>query len=209
MRIHIGDERRYGRPQDCVCTNCPRMPLATATSAIFGPFIFESNAPSERHHGWTIGLGRCSKKYIWKISKPAPARRKLLRCWRNIARFAKATSFPIHAFSPVCLPEHASNLAVVQPIGDRDYLYIYYGRTIFQTSGVEMMGSKVSQWKSEVGSFFCEAYDLRQPSCALCTRCTVRIMDTRAFVGTAYPAGPRNRRQPAAGRVQSAAQVPR
>jgi diguanylate cyclase (GGDEF)-like protein/PAS domain S-box-containing protein len=62
-------------------------------------------------------------------------------------------------FNPERLAEHASNLAVVEPIGGGDYLYIYYGRTIFETSGVEMLGSKVSQWKSEVGAFFCQAYD--------------------------------------------------
>ena len=50
------------------------------------------------------------------------------------------------------LAEHASNLAVVEPIGGGDYLYIHYGRTIFENSGVEMLGSKVSQWKSEVGT---------------------------------------------------------
>ena len=62
-------------------------------------------------------------------------------------------------FNPERLAEHASNLAVVEPIDSGDYLYIHYGRTIFETSGVEMLGSKVSQWKSEVGTFFCHAYD--------------------------------------------------
>jgi diguanylate cyclase (GGDEF)-like protein/PAS domain S-box-containing protein len=62
-------------------------------------------------------------------------------------------------FNPERLAEHASNLAVVEPIGSGDYLYVYYGRTIFETSGVEMLGSTVSQWKSEVGAFFCQAYD--------------------------------------------------
>jgi diguanylate cyclase (GGDEF)-like protein len=62
-------------------------------------------------------------------------------------------------FNPERLAEHASNLAVVEPIKGGDYLYIYYGRAIFETSGVEMLGSKVSQWKSEVGAFFCQAYD--------------------------------------------------
>ena len=69
-------------------------------------------------------------------------------------------TLPCYAdFNPERLTEHASNLAVVEPIGGGDYLYIYYGRTIFETSGVEMLGSKVSQWKSEVGTFFCHAYD--------------------------------------------------
>ena len=62
-------------------------------------------------------------------------------------------------FNPERLAEHASNLAVVEPTGSGDYLYVYYGRAIFETSGVEMLGSKVSQWKSEVGTFFCQAYD--------------------------------------------------
>jgi diguanylate cyclase (GGDEF)-like protein len=62
-------------------------------------------------------------------------------------------------FNPERLAEHASNLAVVEPVGSGDYLYTYYGRTIFETSGVEMLGSKVSMWKSEVGAFFCQAYD--------------------------------------------------
>jgi diguanylate cyclase (GGDEF)-like protein len=61
--------------------------------------------------------------------------------------------------NPERLPEHAPNLAVVEPIGGDDYLYVYYGRTIAAESGVEMLGSKVSQWKSEVGLFFCQAYD--------------------------------------------------
>jgi diguanylate cyclase (GGDEF)-like protein/PAS domain S-box-containing protein len=62
-------------------------------------------------------------------------------------------------FNPEHLAEHAPNLAVVKPIGGGDYLYVYYGRAIFEASGVEMLGSKVSQWKSEVGDFFREAYD--------------------------------------------------
>ena len=62
-------------------------------------------------------------------------------------------------FNPESIPEHASNLAVVEPTDDGDYLYVYYGRAIFEASGVEMLGSKVSQWTSEVGLFFCQAYD--------------------------------------------------
>ena len=88
----------------------------------------------------------------------APQIGALLAHYRSLC---KDDALPAYSqFNPEILGEHASNLAVVQPIESRDYLYIYYGRTIFQTSGVEMMGSKVSQWKSEVGSFFCEAYDL-------------------------------------------------
>src|SRR5262245_12088502 len=69
-------------------------------------------------------------------------------------------TLPCYAdFNPERLVEHASNLAVVEPVGGGDYLYIYYGRSIFETSGVEMLGSRVSQWKSEVGRFFCHAYD--------------------------------------------------
>ena len=88
----------------------------------------------------------------------APQIAVLLAHYRSLC---KRDAIPAYAdFNPELLAEHASNLAVVQPIGEGDFLYIYYGRTIFQTSGVEMMGSRVSQWKSEVGAFFCEAYDL-------------------------------------------------
>jgi diguanylate cyclase (GGDEF)-like protein len=88
----------------------------------------------------------------------APQIAGLLAHYRSLC---SGDALPTHSkFNPELLSEHASNLAVVQPVGEGDYLYIYYGRTIFQTSGVEMMGSRVSQWKSEVGAFFCEAYDL-------------------------------------------------
>jgi hypothetical protein len=61
-------------------------------------------------------------------------------------------------FNPEQLKTHAPHLAVVAS-GGGDYVYIYYGQAIRETSGVEMLGSKVSQWKSEVGTFFCQAYD--------------------------------------------------
>ena len=87
----------------------------------------------------------------------APQIAALLAHYRSLC---KGSELPFYAdFNPERLAEHASNLAVVEPIGSDDYLYIYYGRTIFETSGVEMLGSKVSQWKSEVGAFFCHAYD--------------------------------------------------
>jgi diguanylate cyclase (GGDEF)-like protein len=66
---------------------------------------------------------------------------------------------PYSDFNPKQLTEHAANLAVVKPLGAGDYLYVHYGRAIFEASGVEMLGSKVSQWKSEVGAFFCAVYD--------------------------------------------------
>ena len=82
---------------------------------------------------------------------------ELLAHYRSLSSDGELPSYA--DFNPERLAEHASNLAVVEPIDCRDYLYIYYGRTIFETSGVEMLGSKVSQWKSEVGAFFCQAYD--------------------------------------------------
>ena len=87
----------------------------------------------------------------------APQIGTLLARYRSLA---KDGGLPSYAdFNPERLVEHAGSLAVVEPVGSGDYLYIYYGRTIFETSGVEMLGSKVSQWKSEVGTFFCQAYD--------------------------------------------------
>ena len=87
----------------------------------------------------------------------APQIAALLGHYRSLA---KDGALPSYAdFNAESLAEHASNLAVVEPIGGGDYLYIHYGRTIFENSGVEMLGSKVSQWKSEVGIFFCQAYD--------------------------------------------------
>src|SRR5436853_6757978 len=87
----------------------------------------------------------------------APQIVTLLAYYRSLSMDGALPSYA--DFNPEHLAEHASNLAVVEPIGISDYLYIYYGRTIFETSGVEMLGSKVSQWKSEVGAFFCQAYD--------------------------------------------------
>jgi diguanylate cyclase (GGDEF)-like protein len=87
----------------------------------------------------------------------APQIAALLAQYQSISTDGALPSYT--DFNPERLAEHASNLAVVEPIGAGDFLYIYYGRTIFETSGVEMLGSRVSQWKSEVGTFFCQAYD--------------------------------------------------
>src|SRR4051794_24781468 len=87
----------------------------------------------------------------------APQISTLLAQYRSLQ---KDEALPLYRdFNPHSLAEHASHLAVVEPIGSGDYLYIYYGQTIFDTSGVQMLGSKVSQWQSEVGRFFCQAYD--------------------------------------------------
>jgi diguanylate cyclase (GGDEF)-like protein len=87
----------------------------------------------------------------------APQMRDLLERYRSLSLDGL---MPAYAdFNPYRLPQYASSLAVVEPIDSGDYLYVHYGRAIFETSGVEMLGSKVSQWQSEVGSFFCEAYD--------------------------------------------------
>jgi diguanylate cyclase (GGDEF)-like protein/PAS domain S-box-containing protein len=87
----------------------------------------------------------------------APQMLALLARYRSLCVSGALPSFS--DFNPERLAEHAPNLAVVEPVGAGDYLYVYYGRAIFETSGVEMLGSKVSQWKSEVGLFFCQAYD--------------------------------------------------
>jgi len=87
----------------------------------------------------------------------APQVATLLGLYRSLSVNGTPPSYA--DFNPQRLAEHASNLAVVQPVDGGDYLYIHYGRTIFETSGVEVLGSKVSQWKSEVGAFFCQAYD--------------------------------------------------
>jgi len=87
----------------------------------------------------------------------APQMRELLARYRSLSLDG---SLPVQAdFNPDQLPQYSPNLAIVEPIGSGDYLYVHYGRAIFENSGVEMLGSKVSQWKSEVGRFFCEAYD--------------------------------------------------
>ena len=87
----------------------------------------------------------------------APQMRDLLARYRSLSLDG---ALPAYAdFNPDQLPQHTSNLAVVEPTGGGDYLYIHYGRAIFETSGVEMLGSYVSQWQSEVGTFFCEGYD--------------------------------------------------
>ena len=87
----------------------------------------------------------------------APQMRDLLARYRSLSLDGALPTYT--DFNPDQLPQHTSNLAVVEPTGRGDYLYIHYGRAIFETSGVEMLGSNVSQWKSEVGTFFCEAYD--------------------------------------------------
>lgn len=87
----------------------------------------------------------------------APQITELLAHYRSLCYGGAIPSYD--DFNPARFPQHASNLAVVEPVGDDDYLYIHYGRTIFETSGIEMLGSKVSQWKSQVGTFFCQAYD--------------------------------------------------
>ena len=86
-----------------------------------------------------------------------PQIRALLARYRSLPLEHRLPAY--RNFNPECLSEHASNLAIVEPVGEGDYLYVHYGRAIFETSGVEMLGSRVSQWTSEVGRFFCAAYD--------------------------------------------------
>lgn len=106
------------------------------------------------------GRGRMFKEvHVDDIDKRAgaPQMRTLLAHYRSLCANGSLPSFS--DINPERLVEHASNLAVVEPIAGGDYLYAYYGRAIATESGVEMLGSKVSQWKSEVGLFFCQAYD--------------------------------------------------
>jgi diguanylate cyclase (GGDEF)-like protein len=92
-----------------------------------------------------------------EVHAGAPQIARLLSIWRC---FATAQELPPFAeFDPERLPGFAPNLAVVEPVGDGDYCYIYYGRDIAAESGVHMLGSRVSQWKSEIGLFFCGAYN--------------------------------------------------
>jgi diguanylate cyclase (GGDEF)-like protein len=82
---------------------------------------------------------------------------RLLTLWRSRASAGRLP--PYFEFDPDRLPGFAPNLAVVEAVGACDYRYIYYGRAIAAESGVEMLGSRVSEWKSEIGSFFCSAYN--------------------------------------------------
>jgi len=126
----------------------------------------------------------------------APQIAALLAYYRTLCGDGALPSYA--DFNPERLTEHASNLAVVEPIGIGDYLYIYYGRTIFETSGVEMLGSKVSQWKSEVGAFFCQAYH----------RTSRPSRHPSAFVGAPRAAGPRTGRLLTPRRVQQTSRIP-
>ena len=86
-----------------------------------------------------------------------PQMRELIVRYRSLSMNGL---LPAYAdFNPEQLSQHAANLAVVDPIEGDDYLYVHYGRAIFESSGVEMLGSRVSQWKSEIGNFFCEVYN--------------------------------------------------
>src|ERR1022692_4637462 len=92
-----------------------------------------------------------------EIRAGAPQVAWLLTQWRSLAAGKALPSYS--AFDPSRLPELAPNLTVVDDLGDGDYLYVYYGRAIATESGVEMLGARVSQWKNEVGAFFCSTYE--------------------------------------------------
>jgi diguanylate cyclase (GGDEF)-like protein len=92
-----------------------------------------------------------------ELHASAPQIAALLAQWRSLASGNALPSYS--AFDPNRLPELAPNLAVVEVLGGSDYLYVHYGRAIAAESGVQMLGSRVSQWKSEIGAFFCSAYD--------------------------------------------------
>jgi PAS domain-containing protein len=87
----------------------------------------------------------------------APEVAALLTQWRSLA--AGNALPPYSAFDPNRLPELAPNLVVIEVLGGGDYLYAYCGRAIAFESGVQMLGLRVGQWKSEIGAFFCSAYD--------------------------------------------------
>jgi hypothetical protein len=68
---------------------------------------------------------------------------RLLTLWRSRASAGRLP--PYFEFDPDRLPGFAPNLAVVEAVGACDYRYIYYGRAIAAESGVEMLGSRVSE----------------------------------------------------------------
>ena len=83
----------------------------------------------------------------------------MLKMLRVYGRASDAGVPPLAKFSPEVWPECAAHLAVVHRLPDGDYIYDYYGRAIATSSGIEMQGSRVSQWPSQIGRFFCAAYD--------------------------------------------------
>jgi diguanylate cyclase (GGDEF)-like protein len=87
----------------------------------------------------------------------APQVATLLSLWR--AQATETALPPYSAFEPKRFPELAPDLAVVEALGQADYRYIYYGRAIAAESGVQMLGSRVSDRKSEIGAFFCSVYE--------------------------------------------------
>jgi hypothetical protein len=82
---------------------------------------------------------------------------RLLAMWRA-SRGADGLP-PYAPFAPDHLPGFAANFAIVEAQGDGDYVYVHYGQAIAAESGIDMLGSRVSAWQSEVGAFFCSAYD--------------------------------------------------
>ena len=119
----------------------------------------------------------------------APQIAALLGSYRSLA---KDGALPSYAdFNAESLAEHASNLAVVEPIGGGDFVHPLPADE-FENSGVEMLRSKVSQWKSEwqlllpgqIGPSlgWADLYRPRRPS-----------RHPRALVGTTGDAGSRGR----------------
>src|SRR5436853_5820083 len=92
-----------------------------------------------------------------EVHAGAPQIARLLTVWRERTRGGDLA--PFADFDPGNLPGFAPNLAVVEALGGGDYRYLYYGRAIAAEAGVELLGSRVSEWKSEIGAFFCSAYD--------------------------------------------------
>ena len=97
----------------------------------------------------------------------APQIGALLALYRSLSADGGPPSY--EAFNPEQLAEHASNLAVVEPLAGGDYLYIHYGRTIFETSGVDAMlalgaehQKKLEDLKAKSGKDFDRSYDQMQ-----------------------------------------------
>src|ERR1700674_3781825 len=87
----------------------------------------------------------------------APQIATLLAHYRSLAAGGALPSYSDINAERFC--ELAHNLAVVEPVGEGDYLYLHYGRAIVVDSGFDMLGSRVSELKSEIGAFFCAIYD--------------------------------------------------
>ncbi len=106
-----------------------------------------------------IPLAMYREAHVERIEERAGAPQilALLSAWRALAAEG---ALPAYAdFNPQAFPEFLHNMAVVEALPDGDYRYIHYGAAITEATGIDMLGSRVSEWNSEAGRFFGEIYD--------------------------------------------------